>query len=156
MKARYLAIRIEQCKLIAKNSPCPRGKVGALILDPSTNAIISDGFNGTPRGSSGHLCEGVTCIRDDEKIVSGSQNDKGCHHAEANAILNAARIGVSTLNRWLIVNRDPCLMCSKLIHHAGIIRVYSPFSKTTKGIHYLIKNDVEVISFSDNRFRLVE
>jgi dCMP deaminase len=146
MNPKHLKIRIDQCKLIASNSPCPRGQVGAIILDPESNAIISDGFNGTPRKSTGQLCSGSFCKREIDNIVSGTQNDIGCHHAEANAILNAARIGVSTLNRWLIVNRDPCLMCSKLIHHAGIIRVYSPKLVKTAGLTYLRENGVEVIA----------
>jgi dCMP deaminase len=143
MKAKHLSARIDQCKLIAKCSPCPRRKVGALIIDPLTNVIISEGYNGTPRDSKKALCGGDTCRRICEQIESGTQNDIGCHHAESNAILNACRVGQSTLNRWLIVNCDPCLMCAKSIHHAGIVKVFCP-NHGGAGIDYLIENSVEI------------
>ena len=47
----------------------------------------------------------------------------GCHHAEMNVICNAAANGVSTRNAWLLVTGEPCMMCAKLIHHAGIKKV---------------------------------
>jgi dCMP deaminase len=143
MKAKHLAIRVAQCDLLASCSPCPRRKVGALIIEPSTNSVISEGYNGTPRGSNDELCGGSVCLRACRKIKSGTQNDVGCHHAEANAILNAVRVGASTLNTWLITNCAPCLMCAKLIHHAGIVRVYSP-DDDGEGTQYLLDNNVAV------------
>ena len=145
MKDKHLKVRIKQCDLIASSSPCPRRKVGAVIVDPGTNVIISEGYNGTPRGSHDHLCGGQTCKRTDQEIKSGTQNDIGCHHAEMNAILNATRTGNSTLGKWLIVNCDPCLMCAKAIHHSGIVRVYSP-NQSGDGLDYLNKNQVKVVS----------
>ena len=47
----------------------------------------------------------------------------GCHHAEMNVICNAAAGGVPTRGAWLLVTGEPCLMCAKLIHHAGITKV---------------------------------
>ena len=47
----------------------------------------------------------------------------GCHHAEMNVICNAAANGVATDGAWLIVTGEPCLLCAKLIHHAGIRKV---------------------------------
>ena len=40
-----------------------------------------------------------------------------------NLICNSAANGVPTKGAWLIVTGEPCMMCSKLIHHAGITRV---------------------------------
>ena len=145
MKLKHLRVRIAQCDLIASSSPCPRRKVGAVIVDPITNVVISEGYNGTPRGSRDHLCGGSTCKREDYDIASGTQNDVGCHHAEMNAILNATRTGNSTLGKWLIVNCDPCLMCAKAIHHSGIIRVYCPNQSGT-GLNYLKENQVQLVS----------
>jgi len=54
---------------------------------------------------------------------SGERVEIGCHHAEMNLICNAAANGIPTNNSWLIVNGEPCLMCAKLIHHAGIAKV---------------------------------
>lgn len=147
LKEKHLLVRVAQCDLIASSSPCPRRKVGALIIDPQTNVIISEGYNGTPRGSSYALCGGDTCERTTREIPSGTQNDVGCHHAEMNAILNATRTGNSTLGKWLVVNCDPCLMCAKAIHHAGISVVYAPCDENSSrkdGHEYLLRNKVHV------------
>jgi len=57
------------------------------------------------------------------EIPSGTRLERGCHHAEGNVICNAAANGVRTEGAWLIVTGEPCLMCSKIIHHAGISKV---------------------------------
>ncbi|MEC8276975.1 MAG: deaminase [Myxococcota bacterium] len=122
MKEKHIRIRIEQCLALAKASNCPRRKFGALLLDPSRNVILMDGYNGGPRGG-GKLCGGPVCLRNEQKVVSGTRMEIGCHHAEMNVICNAAANGVSTRNAWLLVTGEPCMMCAKLIHHAGIEKV---------------------------------
>ena len=148
MNPKHLKVRVAQCDLIASNSPCPRRKVGALIIDPETNVIVSEGYNGTPRGSDHLYCGGAGCKREEKSIPSGTRNDVGCHHAEMNAILNASRVGQSTLGKWLIVNCDPWLMCAKAIHHSGIVKVYAPLdtSYDGEGLSYLRKNGIETSS----------
>ncbi len=122
MKEKHLKIRIEQCLALAKASNCPRAKFGSLLVDPDRNVILMDGYNGGPRGG-GDLCGGEVCLRDTENVVSGTRVEVGCHHAEMNVICNAAANGVPTKNAWLIVTGEPCMMCAKLIHHAGVTRV---------------------------------
>jgi len=122
MKDKHLRIRIEQCLALAKASNCPRRKFGALLVDPDRNVILMDGYNGGPRGG-GELCGGASCLRDTQEVVSGTRIEIGCHHAEMNVICNSAAGGVATQGAWLIVTGEPCMMCSKLIHHAGISRV---------------------------------
>ena len=122
MKEKHLKIRIEQCLALAKASNCPRAKFGSLLVDPDRNVILMDGYNGGPRGG-GDLCGGDVCLRDTENVVSGTRVEVGCHHAEMNVICNAAANGVPTKNAWLIVTGEPCMMCAKLIHHAGVTRV---------------------------------
>lgn len=122
MKPKHLAIRIEQCLALAQASNCPRRTFGALLVDPRRNVVLMDGYNGGPRGG-GRLCGGEVCLRDDEKIISGTKVEVGCHHAEMNVICNAAANGVRTDGAWLIVTGEPCMMCAKLIHHAGIEQV---------------------------------
>lgn len=122
MKDKHLKIRIEQCLALAKASNCPRAKFGSLLVDPDRNVILMDGYNGGPRGG-GDLCGGEVCLRDTENVVSGTRVEVGCHHAEMNVICNAAANGVPTKNAWLIVTGEPCMMCAKLIHHAGVTRV---------------------------------
>jgi dCMP deaminase len=148
MKENLLKIRIQQCNLLAQASSCSRRKVSALILDPITNSIISEGFNGNPRGAKGNLCGGDICLRDKYQVASGTQNDVGCHHAEMNAILNACRLGQATQGKILIVNCDPCLMCAKAIHHAGIKQVFCPMDYQNgvhnSGLGYLKDNEVDL------------
>jgi dCMP deaminase len=122
VKEKHLKIRIEQCLALAKASNCPRAKFGSLLVDPDRNVILMDGYNGGPRGG-GELCGGEVCLRDTENVVSGTRVEVGCHHAEMNVICNAAANGVPTKNAWLIVTGEPCMMCAKLIHHAGVTRV---------------------------------
>ena len=92
------------------------------MLDPKRNVTLMDGYNGAPRGG-GELCGGSVCHRDSEQIQSGTRVEVGCHHAEMNVVCNAAAGGVATAGAWMIVTGEPCMMCSKLIHHAGIDRV---------------------------------
>ena len=122
MKDKHIRIRVEQCLSLAKASNCPRRKFGALLLDPSRNVILMDGYNGGPRGG-GELCGGDVCLRDEQSVKSGTHMEIGCHHAEMNVICNAAASGVPCRGAWLIVTGEPCMMCAKMLHHAGISRV---------------------------------
>lgn len=122
MKEKHIRIRIEQCLLLAEASNCPRRRFGALLVDPTRNVVLMDGYNGGPRGG-GTLCGGEACLRDVQGVESGTRMEIGCHHAEMNVICNAAANGVPTRDAWLIVTGEPCLLCAKLIHHAGIAQV---------------------------------
>ncbi len=146
MKDKHLRIRIEQCLALAKASNCPRRTFGALLLDPDRNVILMDGYNGGPRGG-GHLCGGETCLRDTMGVQSGTRMEIGCHHAEMNVVCNCAASGVATKGAWLIVTGEPCMMCSKLLHHAGIARVYvvSGGYAGANGIDYLKAHGVDVV-----------
>jgi dCMP deaminase len=145
MKDKHIRIRIEQCLALAKASNCPRRKFGALLLDPARNVILMDGYNGGPRGG-GSLCGGDTCLRDTQGVQSGTRMEIGCHHAEMNVICNAAASGVACRGAWLIITGEPCVLCAKLIHHAGIARVWvvSGGYLGEYGCDYLEKHGVEV------------
>ena len=146
MKTKHIAIRIQQCLILAEASNCPRRKFGALLLDPTRNVVLMDGYNGGPRGG-GDLCGGHECLRDTMRIESGTRIEIGCHHAEMNVICNAAASGVKTAGAWLIVTGEPCMMCSKLIHHAGIIKVVVVDGGYLgeNGTGYLEQHGVEVL-----------
>lgn len=145
MKLKHLRLRIKQCLLLAEASNCPRKQFGAVILDPTRNVLLVDGYNGGPRGG-GRLCGGERCLRDDGNLQSGTQVEVGCHHAEMNAICNAAAQGVPTKGAWMIVNGEPCLMCAKLIHHAGLthVVVVGGGYGRDEGLDYLTENGVSV------------
>ncbi len=146
MKEKHIRIRIEQCLALAKASNCPRRTFGALLIDPARNVILMDGYNGGPRGG-GALCGGDVCLRDTMHIPSGTRIEIGCHHAEMNVICNAAANGVPTRGAWLIVTGEPCLMCAKILHHAGISRVLVVDGgyAGANGCQYLIDHGVEVV-----------
>jgi len=83
-------------------------------------------------------------------IEPGEQVGRGCHHAEMNVLMNAAAQGVSTQGAWLIVLDRPCLVCAKLIHHAGIAKVLIILNggdEDTEGTEYLDAHDVIVQEF---------
>jgi dCMP deaminase len=145
MKEKHIGIRIEQCLALAKASNCPRRKFGALLIDPTRNVILMDGYNGGPRGG-GRLCGGEVCLRDTLEITSGERMEIGCHHAEMNVICNAAANGVPTRSAWLIVTGEPCMLCAKLLHHAGIARVLIVEGGYVgaNGVDYLREHGVDV------------
>ena len=145
MREKHLRIRIEQCLALAKASNCPRRKFGALLLDGERNVTLMDGYNGGPRGG-GELCGGDECLRDTLGVQSGTRMEVGCHHAEMNVVCNAAANGVRTSGAWLIVTGEPCTMCAKMIHHAGISKVFVVDGgyAGTNGVEYLERHGVEV------------
>ena len=140
MKAKHIKARMIQAQALAELSSCSRRKVGALIIDPETMSIISDGYNGPPRNGP-KLCGGEICLRDRLSIESGRAPDTGCYHAEQNAIFNAARHGSKTQGMIMICTTSPCIACARAIYHAGISALYVQRGSYTAG---------EGISFLDN------
>jgi dCMP deaminase len=102
-----------QAKIIALRSSCPRLTVGCVIV--RNKRTIAGGYNGSIRGDVHCIDEGCK-IRDNHCIRS--------IHAEANAILQCAKLGVPTDGAHLYATHFPCLNCAKLIIQAGITRVY--------------------------------
>lgn len=80
-------------------------------------------------------------------VKSGTKMEEGCHHAEMNAICNAARHGASTEGKWMLVTGEPCKMCAKLIHHAGIVQVVCVNNgySGANGVKYLEDHGVAVV-----------
>ncbi len=150
------------CSAVAGKSPCLSRKIGAILV--RDKSIISTGYNGPPRGVT-HC--GRERINKDENLASLLHNevidkdlfDQFCPrrllgipsahglslcpaaHAEANCIVNAARVGASTIGSTLYLNTViPCSECLKLIINAGVIEVVcldrTPYNKESI---YLIK-----------------
>ncbi len=103
---------LRQADVVAERGTCPRLKVGAVIVREKN--IVSSGYNGAPRGID--HCIDVGC-----RLVNG--HCKRVNHAESNAVINAAYIGVSTKGATLYTRFLPCDDCAKDIINAGIIRV---------------------------------
>lgn len=77
--------------------------------------VISTGYNGFARG----------VFDDPVKLEVTDEKLKWVCHAEANAIANAARLGVGLLHTHIYVNRFPRFGCCNLIIQSGIRRVYT-------------------------------
>lgn len=110
---------ISICDAVALNSKCKSRQLGAIIV--RDKSIVSTGYNGPPRGVS--HCE--PCPRKEHGYTSGEGLDI-CRagHAELNVIINAARLGVSTVGTILYLNWIiPCKECSIAIINAGVVEV---------------------------------
>jgi dCMP deaminase len=120
---------LEQCSVIGKNSKCSRKHYGAIITTID-GVPLSSGWNGSVRGT--HNCgEDITCIKDlfDVPTYQGYEMCAAVH-AEENAIINAAREGVSIKGGFMFINSAepgviamPCQRCRRAIINAGIQQV---------------------------------
>ena len=131
---------LRMARIWAENSYCERRQVGALIV--RGDAIISDGYNGTPSGFE-NICE-------DEN----NKTKPYVLHSEANAITKVAKSNNSSLGATLYVTASPCIECAKLIIQAGIRRVvYSENYRSVDGIELLQKAGIDVafIELSENQ-----
>jgi dCMP deaminase len=124
----YLGI----AKEVARRSTCWRRSIGAIIV--RDDQIISTGYVGAPRKTRDSFEHGF-CLRDQLGIPHGERYEL-CRsvHAEQNAIINAARAGVSLLGGDIFIygsvygeekpiNAFPCFICKKMIINAGLNRV---------------------------------
>lgn len=133
----YLGI----AKEVSKNSTCKRTRFGAVIV--RGEQIIATGYTGAVRKAK-DCKEWKFCLRDKLKIPHGEQYEK-CRsvHAEENAIVNAARAGVSLYDGDIYIygtdiktrkkiDTFPCLRCKKLIINAGLNKVVCSTSRGFK------------------------
>ena len=114
---------MDMCCLVATWSSCFKDnrKVGAVIV--SDKRILTTGYNGAPAGVVNCVERGA-CMRADMNIPSGTRQEI-CYavHAEQNAIIQAARLGVSIVGATLYCTHQPCVICAKMIINSGIRRV---------------------------------
>jgi dCMP deaminase len=99
-------------RVVSTRSTCDRKFVGAVIVRDKT--ILSTGYNGSIRGMPhcsevGHMMEDNHCV--------------ATIHAESNAILQAAKNGVSIDGASIYVTASPCWNCFKQVANAGIRRI---------------------------------
>lgn len=114
---------MEMCDLVAKRSTCLRRKIGAVIV--KDNRVLATGYNGAPTGITHCGDREGGCIREKNNIKSGTHHET-CYaiHSEANAILQAAKYGISIDGATLYCNTRPCSICTRLIINSGIKKVY--------------------------------
>lgn len=123
---------------VATRATCDRKHVGAVIV--RERSILATGYNGSLRGlahcdDEGHLMEDGHCVR--------------TVHAEANAIVQAARNGVRIEGSTIYVTASPCWGCFRLIVNAGIARiVFGEFYRDPKIFEFSQKLGLELVDLS--------
>ena len=103
---------LELAKHISAWSKDPSTKVGCVVVGEDRE-IRSTGFNGFPRGISDDI----------ERLEDRSQKYPLICHAEENAIMHAARIGVSLKGSTAYVTWPPCSRCARSLIQAGVKEV---------------------------------
>ena len=123
---------LDLAEVVAKRGTCLRRHYGAVIV--KNDEVVSTGYVGAPRGRQN--CSDLgKCIRQELKIPRGERYEL-CRsvHAEANAIISAARRDMLGASMYLtgieagtgdyVANSCSCSMCKRLIINAGISTVY--------------------------------
>jgi dCMP deaminase len=108
-------------KLVAMRSTCLATPVGAVIV--KDRQILASGYNGPP-SSSPHCIDQGFCYPGLDNCAESKTLPSRAIHAEANAIAQAAKHGISTQGSQIYVTLEPCLSCLKLIISAGIKEVF--------------------------------
>lgn len=106
---------LELAKHISGWSKDPSTKVGCVVVGEDRE-IRSTGFNGFPRGISD----------DSERLTDRSKKYPLICHAEENAIMHAARIGISLKGSTAFVTWPPCSRCARSLIQAGVQEIVYP------------------------------
>jgi dCMP deaminase len=121
-------------------STCDRKFVGTVVV--RDKSILATGYNGSIRGEPhcdevGHLMEDGHCVR--------------TVHAEANAIVQAARNGVRIDGATIYVTASPCWGCFRLLANAGVTRiVYGEFYRDKRSFEVAQKLGIELVHLPVN------
>ena len=112
---------MEMANLVGTWASCNRRQIGAIIV--KDKRVLTTGYNGAPAGVKTCVEKGE-CPRQKMGIPSGQRHEL-CYavHAEQNAIIQAAKLGVSIDGATLYCTHQPCVMCAKMIVNSGIVRV---------------------------------
>jgi dCMP deaminase len=122
-------------QVVSSRSTCQRKYVGAVIVRDKT--ILSTGYNGSIRGMPhctevGHMMENDHCV--------------ATIHAEANAIIQAAKNGVTIDGATVYVTASPCWNCFKMIANGGLRRIcYGEFYRDQRIFEIAEKLGIELV-----------
>ena len=129
---------LDLAEMVSQRSTCLRRRYGAVIVN--NDEVVSTGYNGAPRGRK-NCTEVGWCIREKLKIPRGERYEI-CRsvHAEANAIISAARdrmlgaslylTGVDAQTGEYVANSSSCSMCKRQVINAGIDKVVIRVNET--------------------------
>ncbi|MDO8625640.1 MAG: cytidine/deoxycytidylate deaminase family protein [Candidatus Diapherotrites archaeon] len=114
---------LEMTRVVAKRATCDRGRSGCVIV--RDKHILTSGYVGSPPGQphcdeAGHLLKKV--VYDNGELHTHCVRTI---HAEANAIAQAAKLGMSLSGATIYSKMTPCLVCAQMILSVGIKRVVS-------------------------------
>ena len=98
--------------VVAQRSHDAETKVGAVLINNKSHAIVATGFNGFIRGTKDGL---LPCTR--------PLKYQFILHAECNLICNTSRHGISTEDTTLICTMSPCQLCMRMLINCGITKV---------------------------------
>jgi dCMP deaminase len=115
MSAKWDARFLDLATHIAGWSKDPSTKVGCVVVGQDRE-IRSTGFNGFPRGIADNP----------ERLADRAQKYPLICHAEENAIMHAARIGLSLKDCKAYVTWPPCTRCARSLIQAGVTEVVFP------------------------------
>ena len=145
---------LDIAETVLERGTCLRRNYGAIIV--KNDEIISSGYTGAPRGRKN--CIDLGCCRREELKVPRGQRYELCRsvHAEANAIISAARsdmiggtlylAGRDMATGELVPDASSCSMCKRMVINAGIQMVVIRVTKD----EYKIVNVSEWISSDDS------
>ena len=122
--------------------------VGAVIV--KDKRVMTTGYNGAPAGIKSCEEKGE-CLRRKLNIPSGTKHEL-CFavHAEQNAIIQAAKLGVSLEGATMYVTHQPCVICTRMILNSGIKRViYKNGYPDNFALELFAASGVELIKFDD-------
>ena len=143
---------LDIAQAVAGRGTCIRRNFGAIIV--KNDQILSTGYTGAPRGRKNCSDLGF-CLREKMNIPRGERYEL-CRsvHAEANAIISAARsemigstlylVGTDAKTGEIVHNANSCSMCKRMIINAGIARVVvrnSPTDFTALYVQDWVEND---------------
>ena len=129
---------LDIAETVIGRSTCLRRRYGAIIV--KNDEIIATGYNGAPRGRKNCVDLG-RCSREELNVPRGERYEL-CRsvHAEANAIISAARrdmvggtlylAGKDAATGEILSDATSCAMCRRLIINAGLERVVIRTSPT--------------------------
>lgn len=120
---------------VAKRSTCQRVPQGVGAVIAIQSRIVSTGYAGAPSGHA-HCNESCDLSRPCTRTV----------HAEANALVFAARHGIAVEGASLYTTLSPCVECAKLIVNAGIVEaIFGEFYRNNDGLDLLRRSGLSVV-----------
>ena len=141
---------MQMAETVASWSSCfqENRHVGAVIV--KDKRILATGYNGAPAGIVS-CAERGECLRRKRNIASGTMQEV-CYavHAEQNAIIQAAKLGISLDGAVMYVTHQPCILCTRMIINSGIKKViYKNGYPDEFALELFKESSVEIIKFDE-------